>query len=623
MPALGIARKLAFAVVITSTLVALFTTTLQILVEYRREVNLVQANLEQIGIGYIPGLVSSLWSLNSEVTERQLQGILLLPDIAYVRLQSEGHEFAKGNPAPKGDYIIKNFELVYSDPVLDHKIDLGSLRVEATLSLARNKIMQHASLILIANFIKTFLVSFLLVALFNRMISRHLTDLASYFGHLTRAKLSAPFVLNRRSRPHHKEDELDIVAAAINKMQGELQAAMSELAMSRDAAQAAVRAEALFLANVSHEVRTPLTAIAGYTSLLSDPNLDAASKQSFFEIIQRNVRALRELIENLLEASKSESGRFKRTDEVFEVKDFIHHLTTTVQLEASRKGLVLATEVNPNTPKYVYAARTLIEKIILNLLSNAVKFTLKGNVRIVVDMPTKGTLTVDVIDSGIGVSADFKAMMFTPFAQDAETKRHGFPGTGLGLHLARQLARSLGGDLLLIRSAKDEGSHFSLRLPVQMIQNPPAASPHEMKIRDVPTAFAVPRERTCRVLLAEDNDDTATLLGCLLRRYGARVTRVANGVDALAAAKKGPFEVILMDIQMPGMNGKEVFTRLRQAGSTIPVIATTANAMRHDITAYRDAGFSDVIEKPLDETKLRDVIVTYSKVNAEPDHVPN
>ena len=623
MPTLNIARKLVFAVVLTSTLVALMTTTLQVFADYRREVTLVEENLDHVGIGYVPGLVSSLWSLNSEVTERQLQGILDLPDIDLVRVQSEGQDFTKGNQAPKGHSIVREFPLSYSDPVLGKQIDLGSLHVVATLGRVEHEITQRTLLFLIANFVKTFLVSFLLVVLFNRMISRHLTDLADYFRQLTKAKLSAPFVLRRKPGRHHKEDELDIVAASINKMQVELQTTMTELAMSRDAAQAAVRAEALFLANVSHEVRTPLTAIAGYTSLLSEPNLDGAAKESYSEIIQRNVRALRELIDNLLEASKSETGRFKRIDEVIQVKDFFNHLTATVQLEASKKGVVIATEISAKTPQYVYAARTLIEKIVLNLLSNAVKFTPQGSVRIVVDMATSGTLAIDVIDSGIGISDEFKAMIFTPFAQADDTKQRGFPGTGLGLHLARQLAQSLGGDLQLLRSSKDQGSHFLLQLPVQLVEDPLATPPHERKLTHAATAVAGTGGRRCRVLLVEDNEDTATLLSCLLQRHGARITRVANGVDALVAAEKRGFEVILMDIQMPGMNGIEALARLRQAGCKTPVIATTANSMQHEIGSYHAAGFAEVIEKPLDESKLQAVITTYSQLLPEPDHGPS
>ncbi|MCX6110901.1 MAG: response regulator [Proteobacteria bacterium] len=623
MPTFNIARKLVLAVVVTSTLVALMTTTVQVFADYRREVTLVEESLDHIGIGYVPGLVSSLWSLNSEVTERQLQGILYLPDIDFVRVQSEGQDFTKGHQTPRGHSIVREFPLSYADPVLGKQIDLGSLHVVATLGRVEQEIMQRTILILIANFVKTFLVSFLLMVLFNRMISRHLTDLAVYFRQLTKAKLSAPFVLRRTPGPRHQEDELDVVAASINKMQSELQTAMTELAMSRDAAQAAVRAEALFLANVSHEVRTPLTAIAGYTGLLSEPNLDSAAKQSYSEVIQRNVRTLRELIDNLLEASKSETGRFKRIDEVIRITDFFNHLTATVQLEASKKGVVIATEMGAKTPQYVYAARALIEKIVLNLLGNAVKFTSQGRVRIVVDMATSGTLRVDVIDTGIGISDEFKTMIFTPFAQEDDTKQRGFPGTGLGLHLARQLARSLGGDLLLLRSSKDQGSHFSLQLPVQVVEEPPAAPPLDGKLNHAATSVSGTGDRRCRVLLVEDNEDTAALLGCLLQRHGALITRVANGVEALAATKKHGFEVILMDIEMPGMNGIEALTQLRQAGCKTPVIATTANSMQHEIASYHAAGFADVVEKPLDESKLLDVIATYAQSHPEPDHGPS
>ncbi len=383
-------------------------------------------------------------------------------------------------------------------------------------------------------------------------------------------------------------------------------------------AEAANCAKSEFLANMSHEIRTPMTAIIGYADVL----LDSAQDQDTLEavqIIKRNGHHLLNLINDILDLSKIEAGKHTLHVQTCSPRQVAADVLGTMRVRAEAKGLRLTAECEPDVPMAVKTDPVHLRQILVNLIGNAVKFTEVGGVRIVMRLDSTGEgdnkLLCDVIDTGIGISAEDMGQLFRPFSQVDGSARRRFGGTGLGLAISKRLAGTLGGDLV-VRSSPGMGSTFSLSISIVPCDGP--ASPPESGEAVTAREFAGNgwRKLDCRILLAEDGADNRRLIAFFLRKAGADVElaedgRIALGL-ALAARQAGnPFDAILMDIQMPVMDGYEATRKLRDAGCREPIIALTAHAMSGDRQKCINAGCDDYISKPIDPKKLVEVIGTW------------
>jgi signal transduction histidine kinase/ActR/RegA family two-component response regulator len=350
----------------------------------------------------------------------------------------------------------------------------------------------------------------------------------------------------------------------------------------------ATRSKSEFLANMSHEIRTPLAAIIGYADLIVDGGGDPSAHTEMAETIRRNGEHLLSLVGDILDLSKIEAGRVEieriPTDPAACVRDAVGLLTP----EANRRGLTLQVEITPTVPPTVSLDPTRFRQVVLNLVGNAVKFTDEGGVVVRLDHhAASNRLEVAVTDTGIGIQPDRRARIFEPFRQaDGSTTRR-FGGTGLGLSISRRLCDLLGGGLS-VDSIPGMGSTFTaafLAPPTGKAERP---------------ADATSIEPGLRVLLAEDGPDNRRLIEHLLRRIGAEVVSVENGVEAVDRILSGhPVDVLLLDMQMPVMDGWEAARRLRNAGCEVPIIALTANALPGDRAACLEAGCDEYLSKPV------------------------
>jgi signal transduction histidine kinase/ActR/RegA family two-component response regulator len=404
----------------------------------------------------------------------------------------------------------------------------------------------------------------------------------------------------------------------------ELAAQQQELAKARQAAEDASTAKSAFLANMSHEVRTPLTAILGFTDLLLDPAYTFADRKNFIATIQRNGHHLLGLVNDILDISKIEAG--KMTLELLEVDlpRLLADAMALAALPARQKGLSLELVYLSPVPRTIRTDPTRLRQVLINLLNNAVKFTQTGGVRLFVRAPrdadddprAKPTwVRFDVVDTGIGMTEAQMARLFQAFTQsDASTARR-FGGTGLGLTISKRLAQMLGGDVSAV-STPNIGSTFTLTIdagplagemvtPTVAEDSALMPAPAEAPI----TAPAPAQTSGARVLLVDDRADNLTLIGLLLRSAGMRVETASDGgaaVDkALQAQAAGtPFDLILMDLQLPVLDGYEATRALRARGFTKPIIALTAHAISDVKTACDQAGFTDALVKPVDTARL-------------------
>jgi PAS domain S-box-containing protein len=386
--------------------------------------------------------------------------------------------------------------------------------------------------------------------------------------------------------------------------------ALGALHRAKEAAEAANRAKSEFLTNMSHEIRTPLTAILGYADIIAD-NSDPQLVHEAAETIKRNGQHLLQLISDILDLSKIEVARLEPSLTGCDPRHIVDEVAALMRVRMDAKGLGLSVEHAASVPSAMHTDPLRLRQILINLVGNAAKFTETGGVRIVtrlVDEETESPkLKIDVIDTGIGLEPAQIGMLFRPFTQLDGSTRRKFGGSGLGLAISKRLALMLGGDIA-VTSRPGVGSTFSLTVDTGPLEATPA---FDTPIDSVPVASlpAVPDRLDCRLLLAEDGPDNQRLVSFVLRKKGADVTVAENGqiaVDfALAARAAGkPFDLILMDMQMPLLDGYEAARRLRKAGFTGPIIALTAHAMPGDRQRCLDAGCDDYISKPIVPAQL-------------------
>ncbi|MBI4719260.1 MAG: response regulator [Planctomycetes bacterium] len=388
-----------------------------------------------------------------------------------------------------------------------------------------------------------------------------------------------------------------------------------ELMSARAVAEAANRAKSEFLANMSHEIRTPMTAILGFAENLLEGYRTDAERSLALETIRRNGEHLLGILNDILDISKIEAGKLTVEHLPCSLCRLLAEVLSLMRVRADAKRLALSLEYIGPMPNVITTDPTRLRQILVNLVSNAVKFTEAGGVRLIarlVPADEAATVQIDVLDSGVGLSPAQAAGLFESFSQGDTSTTRQFGGTGLGLAIAKRLAQLLGGDVTLVGSTPGSGSHFRATVAagaltgVRMIEDPSA----ETVVVPDPRPLAPPLQNLdCRILVAEDGIDNQRLVTHVLQKAGARVTVVENGrlaVEAALAARDTaePFDVILMDMQMPVLDGYGATAALRKSGYTGPIIALTAHAMAGDRDRCLAAGCDDYTIKPIDRRNL-------------------
>lgn len=377
------------------------------------------------------------------------------------------------------------------------------------------------------------------------------------------------------------------------------------------AAEAANHAKSSFLAHMSHEIRTPISAMLGFAETILDARTEDERRNSV-QAILNNGHHLLQIINDVLDLSKVEAQKLdveRITVSPFEVLD---EVTSLIRIKAQEKNLEFTVSYETPVPGQICSDPLRIKQVLLNLCSNALKFTEHGSVRIRVFCdPARERLTLDVVDTGIGLTETQASRLFTPFTQADSTTTKKYGGTGLGLSLSKNLADLLGGDLLLVQSAPGAGSTFRLSIAtgslasIELLTAPPQRVTRELDKR-----MATPVETLdgIKILLAEDTEPLQEIMAMFLRKAGATVVITVNGQDAVREAEGGDFDVVLMDVQMPLMDGLQATRRLRSSGFDKPIIALTANAMSEDRERCLAAGCNLFLSKPVSKPALFDAI---------------
>ncbi len=380
------------------------------------------------------------------------------------------------------------------------------------------------------------------------------------------------------------------------------------LQKSRDAAEEANRLKSSFLANMSHEIRTPLSSILGYTELLRKDDIEPEDAKQFLNIIQRSGATLTKIIDDILDISKVEAGRLEIKTSSFNLMQLLEDTASLlrVQLIAKSVSLIVSPIENPN----IESDQLRLRQILVNLIGNAIKFTESGHITVATTF-SGSQLKISVEDTGIGIPTELQRDLFQPFNQADNSYTRQFSGTGLGLALSKRLAQAMGGDVVLERSIAGSGSVFSLTLPFKPAE---VISPAKN--------IVAPTQRTSEqrldgvsLLLVDDSKDNRLLVNRVLTRIGAKITEATNGREAVDLALKEKFDLILMDIQMPIMDGIQATVELRSKGYNKPIIALTAHALGEERDRCLGAGANAHVVKPVNFALLTETILEQIKIS--------
>ena len=655
-PGNTIVRKILRRLAAVGLVIVLLSAIASLGVAYVEQEQRLEALLDSIGERELEPLANALWVYDLPMLEAQLNGLAREPAVVYLEVRDHDGMLAASGQPPADQEPSRSFRLrrEYDGSVRD----LGMLHVYADRQYVLSTAFRlglFGSLYPILGMLAAALVLFVA---FHRLVVTRVLDITAYLRSFNTEFERRSLSFQSAPADTGSYDELDEVAAAINALRDslnsrytqlleahrraekeveektrELRQKVQDLEQTRAELTEANEAKTRFLANMSHEVRTPITGVIGLSRVLARGRLDA-EQRDYARAIETSGRSLLGIVDDLLDFSKLEDGRIALSDDEIDPREL---LSSTVKLASHTDrglGVPIRIEYGEGLPPRMRGDLLRLQQVLHNLLANALKFTFEGEILVRAERADERAERADraeadpgvfsgahtdsriirfsVADSGIGIPTEALPRVFESFYQVDDSYRKRFEGTGLGLAISRQLVELMGGEIHA-ESTPGEGSTFWFDVPAGIVEAaapqadvpeadvPEAADPQS---QGVPQAGGRDSPGALRILVAEDNAINRLYMEKFLEGEGHEVSTAADGNAVLQATAHADFDVILMDIQMPGLDGVEATRRIRR-DSDIPIIALTAYAREEEIRSFLDAGMNAAVTKPIRESELR------------------
>ncbi|MFL1465412.1 ATP-binding protein [Marinobacter sp. HN1S83] len=601
------------------------------------------------------------YNIDVRLAEELLDGLLRHPATIDARIiDNDGHTMAASSESsPTSPYrwisdALFGSNRSFSDELSVQQLEdlpLGTLNLTIDTYHYGLQFLQRAGYTLVSGFFKSLVLSAALLGIFYFVLTRPMMNVINTLG---RVQADTPEKVRLPIPANHQEDEIGAMVGIINQHLETIDSTLAQLRQAessmknystqlerevddrtreiseknsalqrgnralikaKEDAVRRARSRANFLASMSHEIRTPLNGVLGMLGLALEGSLEQEQRDRL-KIALTAGQSLLGLLNDILDISKVEAGKLSLENIPFSVRNLIEECATLHAQQAKMKSIELRMDIDPELPDMFLGDPTRTRQVLNNLLSNAIKFTEEGSVRI---HATRfgGNLRIDVMDTGIGMSKEGLHRIFSPFSQaDTDTTRL-YGGTGLGLTLCRQLVERMHGQIM-VDSEIGHGTHFTVTLPLPVFTQTARQAEKPLPVEEPHTPV-----KGLHVLLVEDNQVNQLVASSLLRKLGHSVDLAENGKQALEALEERNYDMVLMDCQMPVMDGYEATQKIRgnPAWKRLPIIAVTANVMQGDREDCLASGMNDYITKPYNRSELKAAIERWapdSPVGPEP-----